>query len=461
MKLGMPTSYRWIFAKEGYFRRDMRGTFPESVGYDGAATWKVEGRSPPYPLVFLEEERLKTLVWVWSSAWIIEDSPFEIHFADDHSTAETRLRLKLKEGLLQGILALDAKTHLPRRLEFDDAFGAGTVYFSDWRDVAGVPMPWLVKVEEADGRKTSYTSQDTHEYKGTPPPFSQRGGKGKDTDFIDGVAEEIKVRRSKRGHYFVRPLIDGQDLGWFLFDSGLGGSIITKNTADKLKLGTFGKTTLSGFGPGPPTKTHFRQTHAVQLGPLLIDGLVMIETENMGMADRMLAGEVCAGALGWDVFLRATVEMDSKNDRVLIHDPETFQAPKAAWQDLYLHWQVPYLSARFADDRQGYFCLDTGAGEMNALFHYSAAKHLGLLDLLALEAKQLTGASGQFDVQRVELDWFEIAGNRQNPVEVMLSTAEDGESDPYSYGFVGSGLLGDVIVVFDYMKSRVGFVQRN
>lgn len=38
--------------------------------------------------------------------------------------------------------------------------------------------------------------------------------------FILGSSPNVEARVSMAGHIFVRPLIDGRDVGWFLLDTG-------------------------------------------------------------------------------------------------------------------------------------------------------------------------------------------------------------------------------------------------
>lgn len=464
-KNGMPAAYRWIFSEEGFFRRDMRGTFPESVGSAGQAVWRVEGRGPAYPFAFLEEERWRTIAWVWSGAWALGDPPFEIALEAEAPEGEIALRLKLKRGLLTSTLFVDAETHLPERLVIDEEFEGGSLTFEDWRRedtrAGAIPAcPYLVTQTDSNGLVTTFEAQAAGPWTGVTPAWVPARNPRRDSEFLPDVPSKLEVKRTASGHLFVKPRIDGQEVGWFLFDSGLGTSIVTKKVADELKLGSFGETYLMGFGTDAPKQVSFRQSHVVQLGPLLLDGLVLTETESMGMADRMLGGEACAGALGWDAFLRAVVELDPESGHVDLFDPDTYRAPKARWEEVKLHWQVPYLQAKFEGDRVGHFAFDTGAGQLTALFHFSAASRLGLLEERELEPLAGQGASGSFQMARATLEWFELAGKRHAPAQVLMSTGEDGESDPYGLGFVGSGFLDGQSLIFDYSRQRLGFVPR-
>ena len=454
---GLPAEFSWILSPEGLFRRELRGPFPESTGYDGRTAWRVDGRSPSYPLVLLARERLLASAGLVSGAWCREGSAFEAELAGAPEPGTRALRLRLEGGLLSGTLVLDEPGLLPREFRFDEEFGGGAVRFEGWRAERVPPLPRRITFAPAQGEPMVLEVDDALPWEGGPPDFGPPPRAARDERFDAEAPPELEVRRAASGHLFVRPRIDGREPGWFLFDSGLGGSVLTRSAADELALASLGETFVGGFG-GPPARAVFRRAQTLELGPLTIEDPVFIEQESLGMAERMLGGERCAGALGWDVFLRAIVEVDPQVGRVRLFDPRAFEEPAARWQELALHWQVPYVRARFEGDREGWFCIDTGAGELTALFHHSAASRLGLLDGLEGDATPARGARGAFARRPRELAWFELAGRRHAPATVQLSVAEDGEADPYALGFVGSGFLGDQRLLFDYGRSRVGFL---
>lgn len=455
---GLPASFRWIFDRRGFFRRDLRGTFRGSVGYGGKGLRAVEGHGPPFSPELFEEERWKTVAWVLAGAWALEEGPFEIALDPRETDDAIRLHLRLSEGLLRATLSLDPESAFPTELRFDEAFGGESLILEDWREENGAWLPWAVVWRDGLGREVVEEAQAAGPWTRAEPPWEPVADPRRDWAFRPDASAEVEAKRTESGHLFIRPKIDGREVGWFLLDSGLSTSILRASVADELELGSFGETLLMGFGAGGPRPTVFRQSHAVEVGPLFVDGLVLTEAADMGLADQLL-GEPCAGALGWDVFLRALVELDPREGGVRLLDPEQKAPDGVAWSPLALHWRVPYLRGRFAGEREGWFGLDTGAGELTALFHHGAARSLGLLDEAGGQASEARGASGSFQTKPLELAWFELAGQRHAPASVLLSSAEDGEADPYALGFVGAGLLPERRWIFDYSRSRVGFAK--
>ena len=245
-------------------------------------------------------------------------------------------------------------------------------------------------------------------------------------------------------------------MGWFLFDTGVGGSLIAPETADRLGLAPFGQDKLSGFGP-EVHDTRMRRAQTFELGPLKIEQLVFLERRGSHMASRTL-GEQVAGALGWDVLLRAIVEIDPRAPSILLHEPaQELELPGGKWEPLTLHFRVPYVAASF-DGGEGHFCLDTGAGDLTVLFHADAVRRLDLLAGRETEGFQGGGAGEAVAMERGKLAWFEVGGHWTSPAPAVFSVGEDGEADPYALGFLGAGLLEPYRMVYDYAGGRVAFV---
>ena len=66
--------------------------------------------------------------------------------------------------------------------------------------------------------------------------------------------------------------------------------------------------------------------------------------------------------IGWDLLLRALVEIDLQAARVFVRDPATTRVPESERVPLFLHWKVPYLLGSFSGGPPGPFMYDTGAG---------------------------------------------------------------------------------------------------
>jgi hypothetical protein len=281
-----------------------------------------------------------------------------------------------------------------------------------------------------------------------------------DFHFDMDVEPTVEVVRSRSKHLWVRPLINGQDVGLFLFDTGAGFSGISREAADALGLSAFGESSLTGLGGGV-TETGMRRAESLQLGPLIIEDLVFSEVS----VDRKseMVGEKVGGVLGWDVMRRAIVDLEPRG-ALKLFDPDFFELAEevegAEWQAMHVHYQVPWVRGRFPDDREGLFMLDCGAAGTTVMFFHHAALSLGLLDDDENAGPESAGegAGGRFERRLSHFDWFELAGDRTDDLPIILSTAPDGERDPYALGLVGGGLLRLYRLVFDVTRKRVALL---
>lgn len=452
---GTEADCEWRVDRTGAFRARIDGKVARVLMHDGSRTWMREGQGPAFPLQLYAREVALLETWVLSGVWTLADVGLEILLAEPEREDEVALTLRVEGGRLDGRLILDRTTLLPRRLSLPGNHGGIQLEMSDWIEWEEHWVPRRI-VERLDGGLENRFVLSSAARDPAEVPQLETGAA--DTHFDRSQESRLEVRKARSGHLFVRPRINGEDVGWFLFDSGSGASMIAPEIADRLEIESFGEQRLTGLGPGVH-ETRMRRVSTLELGPLLVRDLVFIDRVGPDMASRML-GEPVAGVLGWDILLRAVVLVDPQEPRVELHDPTTFQLAQDAWRPLTLHWKVPYVSARFEGDREGLFCLDTGAGHLTVLFHAEAVEELGLLAERALVDHQGGGAGGDVAMKRGALRWFEVAGRRIEPAQALFSVGEDGEADPYAYGFLGGAFLSPFRTVFDYAGGRVAFVPR-
>src|SRR5687767_6698602 len=70
----------------------------------------------------------------------------------------------------------------------------------------------------------------------------------KRSSFAASAKPELEVRRTTTGHLLVKTMLNRQDAGWWILDTGAGMSCIDKTFADELKLADAGAITASGMG---------------------------------------------------------------------------------------------------------------------------------------------------------------------------------------------------------------------
>ena len=143
---------------------------------------------------------------------------------------------------------------------------------------------------------------------------------------------ELEVLAAKTGHLFVKPVINGQDGGWWFLDTGAGINCVDKKLAEQLKLPVIREGKATGMGGEADTRNFTIDTLA--LGPALLEGSEAIELDLAGIG--ALIGTKVNGIIGYDTFFAGVFEIDHRAGKARIHDPRSFKLDNAEWTDIEL-----------------------------------------------------------------------------------------------------------------------------
>jgi Aspartyl protease len=454
--LGVRGRFESNYGQDGRFRSAVEGGLTREVSYDGSAVLRrgVSGGLQELSLYARETELLRS--WVHSGYWLSPAAPVAISL---ESPDQPTLGVRLRDGLTTVRVELDVGDYLPRLLRIPDGDAELRVELSRYREVGGVRIAHRVVSDLSVGRRLSVDVIQAAVLRDPGPSTFVPIPTPRDFDFDPAVDPRVDIVRASTGHMFVRALVNGEDLGLFLFDTGAGFSGISNMAAEKLGLEAFGETALSvGLGGGVRTAS-FRRPGTVQIGPLTIRDLVMVDGVDTERKQRIVDHEV-AGVLGWDVLQRAVVELDAAADELRLRDPAKYRLPAGEWLPLVLHYEVPCVRARFEGDREGLFMVDSGAGDHSVIFFANATESLGLLDRREVSAGAMHGPAGGAAAHHGELAWIELGGLRIEAVPTVFLTGHGGETDPYSVGLIGGGILRRYRIVFDYSRQRVALAPR-
>lgn len=451
--LGLDSDFSLLFSPGGRFLRQVTGPLGEATAFDGETAWGRDRSGVTRLLELGERDRQCLVQWVHIGYWLDPDGPVDVAL-EEGGADEVLLRLTVRGTATDMELRLDPATWLPRELALDSTGGRNTWTFEDHRDVRGLTLAHHVLSHEPGGSEGWLTVREAK----TPPPlvrspYQMVRGPLAGTSFDPDVPAELDdVERVFSGHLLVHPVVDGEDVGWFILDSGAGAMCMNQETAEELGLEGFGE--VVAVGAGGRTTASFAQGTSFQLGPLTMRDPVYVLLDLAFLSG--IFGRDIGGVCGYDVFARAVVEIDAADDSVWIHDPRTFELD-GTWQELFLDDRVPLVEAAFEGHR-GLFKLDTGS-DSNVIFHAPAVERLGLLEGRAVKASVSGGVGGLAQGKRGEIAWFELGGHRYEKPKVEFSQAELGAlTDEYSLGNLGQGFLRDFRLVFDYPDKRIALV---
>src|SRR5262249_13063459 len=160
------------------------------------------------------------LHWVQTGRWLATDGPFTIELAESQpDLARLALCLRLKNGLAQAVVLVDRATSLPAPLRRPSVLGE-----EEWILEKYLPGRGLQLAHQLVHKQGGLV--DTYELREAAPspvkgrsPFEVPQTRPADTNWGDKTAT-VPLKRTRTGHFFVRPKINGQDLGWCALDTG-------------------------------------------------------------------------------------------------------------------------------------------------------------------------------------------------------------------------------------------------
>ena len=273
--------------------------------------------------------------------------------------------------------------------------------------------------------------------------------------FAPGTDIGLRLRRARSGHLLVRPLFDGREIGWFVFDTGASQTTINNRRAREVEL-----VRLGNGRTVTPTRTHITtlwQAGSVRVGPMTVPKLRIAGLDIDRMA-RSIGG--AAGVLGNDVLRHAVVELDVASESIALHDPRSFELPGVAWHELRLWNGLPVVAATF-DGHDGSFLIDTGDPGTVTMFAPAVRRHR-LLEGQELETESFAEVGGSFELQNGQLESIGIAGHLLESPKVSFATTSSGMLGSTSAsGSFGAGLLRPFTVILDYSRLRIAVLRRD
>ncbi|HEV2705356.1 MAG TPA: aspartyl protease family protein [Pyrinomonadaceae bacterium] len=449
---GLDSNFTFLFAPDGRFRSDIEGPLGVISGFDGATGWQVDWSGMPHVLELEDLEVTQFHAWIHTGRWLAEDGPFAVSLvAEKTDDKQVALKLARKKGVLEALLFVDRATWLPKTVTREEG-GGEVMELSDYREALGFRLPH--RLTRAVGGVTSIYEIRTvaaakHDSRRRFEPMTKRPT---DARWDGSVPARIEVRRVRSGHLLVHPLVNGKDVGWFILDSGASAMVIDLKVADQLGMPAFGE--IVAVGAAGSTKARFRQGETFMLGPVTLKGTRYLELDLKFLTDAF--GVPIGGICGRDLFMRAAVEIDMSTDSVAIHEPTRYRLEGASWQELFFSGRNPVVRARF-EGHEGLFRLDTGAGQTVSM-HTPAVERYKLLSGRETRASRSGGVGGSQASRAGKLAWFEFAGRRFEALDVEFAgTSEGAFSDVYTTGNIGTGILREFRIVFDYGNKRVAF----
>lgn len=438
------------------------GPLSGARGFDGTAAWAMDGSGQVRVQeggdareAAVNDAYRRSLSWWYpdrraatlSDAGVTEEDGQRFHRISIHP-----------EGGHPFELWIHAGTGLVDRFVEPGSMATQTTFFSDYRQVDGVRLPFGRRTTVGDPRFDQVYEVESIEVN---PPLDEarlrRPGEQQVRDFeIAGGRTSTDVPfRLLENHIFLEASLNGHGPLLLLFDSG-GANVVTPETAARMGLPSQGS--LQGIGAGEGTvEVGLTRVQELRMGDVVLRGQVFYV---IPLGDAATGEEVDIPALiGYEVFKRFAVRIDYERQILTFTLPEAFQEPAGATE-------VPFVfHGRFAqvagevDGILGQFVLDTGS-RGSLTIHTPFAEEHDLAGRYAPRFETLIGKGLGGGVRgAVTRAGLLKMGNVEVPAPVtFLARQQKGAfADRSIAGNVGGGILRRFTVTFDYPRQRVFF----
>jgi hypothetical protein len=352
-------------------------------------------------------------------------------------------------------LWIDAATALPDRIVQKEGPDVSTTFLSDWRDVAGLKLPFATRTTNGEAKYDTVSVAEAIEvdpdvaasaFAMPPPPPADSG-------FAAGVHSATLPFELLNGHPVLRVMLNGKGPLRFGFDSG-GANLIVPRVAAALGVATAGAIEGRGTGEGSQDVA-IAKIAQVDIGQAWMRDQTFYVFD-FGELERV-EGAPIDGLIGYEAFRRFIVRFDYGGNEIRLSDPAGWSyAGSARPLPFVFNEHVPQVEGSI-DGIPGRFDIDTGSRSSLDLYAPFIGKH-GLEARYGTGVERITGwgvggptrglvARGR----ELRLGDISVA----SPV-IELARAKRGSfASDFVAGNVGYGVLHRFDVTFDYAGQRL------
>lgn len=532
-QLGLESTWRFSVASNGAFREEIRtDKFTSICGYDGKSdslSWSGDHTGLAQYLELDDHELTLLVNWVRSGLWL---SPAVRHalqidllsYSDetdndiDSTQSVSAVRIALKKGRVTGTLFIDMATMQTVRISFDLRSDSEALEFLDWKtwpiskEENRMRYPGRIHYETMSGTNILNVESIGVDEHSTSPGTSALLESSSiatafaipesiplalDTEF-ENESHDLPAWVTTSGHVLVRATINElYDSGYWLFDTGASGSVIDTKAASDLQLPSFGSFRVKGMA-GNLDGT-FRECQSMQVGPLKIKDMLMMEMDCSGLVrggpgpivgivgcdimsravfdipqiskptwarhstdeDSDVSGPAAAMALTALESKRTTTNTGAREIVIRMLDPRlTPSIPdESKWMDVRWISSLPHLSVTCINgdlQRDVLFMIDSGAGGMQLMMNGLTAAELGLLssnsNLKGTRTVRGVGGSSGSNMRLSTRTLSEIVLGDSTIEEVDCLVAEDGVQGGVELShYTGGVLCNDILVGYRFI----------
>jgi hypothetical protein len=445
------TAEGWDDVLTGRFRNSYAiGPITGGEGFDGETAWSVDGSGQVRPEEG-DDNRLGTANEAYRRClayWYPERWPAEMEYTGEEEEDSRRYHIVriTPEGGRPYDTWFDAETWLAHRTVEETAMETRTSFFTDYREVNGVMMPFGFRSTNGETQYDMFGTLESIEFNEemdeglfnmpAPPPA--------DFVFAEGKTSTRIPFELINNHIYLNVIINGQGPFRLLLDTG-GANIVTPTVAAELGLEPEGA--VQGRGVGEESEdVSFMKVETMTIGDITLSNQLFMAfpLESFGNIE----GVPFLGIVGYEVFKRFVVMVDYERSLITLTVPSAFEyGGNGKVVPFQFSGHTPQVVGSI-DGIPGKFDIDTGARSSLSLFSPFVKEH-------DLEA-HFVGGSVRSQVTRAEVLWLGDVEVR-NPVTTLSLQQSGAFTDPYVAGNVGAGVLKRFNVTFDYENQKIIF----
>ncbi|HBL26160.1 MAG TPA: hypothetical protein DD490_04920 [Acidobacteria bacterium] len=350
----------------------------------------------------------------------------------------------------------DAATGLHDRTVEQTAKETRTTSFSDHREVAGLRLPFRLRVTNGDPQFDQLVTYELYEVNPEIDAARLTAPKPRldDVSLADGALSTTLPFELINNHIYVDVQVNGRPLRVML-DTG-GVNVLTPASAEA--LGLQGEGSFQARGTGEKTESFgLTRVNEVRIGAATVRDQVFYVMPFRDL-DKV-EGVPLSGLVGFEVFKRFVVRIDYAARRLTLTRPDAFQEPPGAVAVPFTFDEMtPQIEGKL-DGIAGKFTIDTGSrSSLDVTRPFAETHRLADKPGKKIEALAGWGLGGGVRGLVTRSGLLEL-GPVQVPAPVTtLALQKRGSlTDPYVAGNVGGGILRRFTVTFDYQRQQIWF----
>lgn len=420
--------------------------------YDGRTRWRVEPSGGHHPLdSAFARATARSEAWLARFGWLQAGHSGAVFSAPVERKADGRtyrVRTATPAGGRPVVLWFDASTGDLRKTERRAWYKTTTTRYDDYRNVAGQRLPFTIIVDDEQTIKiTRYAlGSAAPAARFAPPP---------QPDDVSIPSSGTTISAPIFPQLVVEASINGSAPMGFVFDTG-GHNILTPSAAEALGLKAVGESQSGGSGAGTVTQ---RDTfvESLQIGNAVLRNQHFYVLSLGYSSMEQGAKPPLAGILGLEILERFIVRIDYRAGTLTLLPPRSDTACHGVWETARFTDDMPTVEGAL-DGIPAVFTIDTGNNSSLQLYDHWARQH-GLAERYRHGFESVSYGAGGASRNWLSYGRSFRMGGFTIPRPMVRTTDDKGgvAMSISEAGNLGTHLLANYTLTFDYARSRVCF----